>query len=232
MLDEMVSDLLLKEAVLAITTKYKAELGLKLPQIKRYNTVKTPLNLQMLMKRLQTYFGEHYYLDQWTIEQIKRDGYVKMEFIGKINTYGISSDYDAVSKIKARAETEAMAGKRFPSHGEKDLKILPELLDTLMVKQEQIKNSVLPMADVPPPYPDYNCPDWAFSDSQIQKVLVCLFREGLIAYKELVERNFSGILMNFPFYQSFPITAVIAYDRSNIRERRRWGNRLLLYSFP
>lgn len=220
MLDEMGNFLLLKEAILAIATKYNAELGLKFPNIKRYNPVKTPLDLQVLMKRLQTYFGENYYLDQWTIEQIKKDKYVKMEFIGKINAYAISSDYHAVPKIKVRAKTEAMAGKRFPPHGEKDLKILPELLDTLIVKQEQIENSVLPRADVPPPYPDSNCPDWAFSDSQIEKVLECLFREGLIAYKKLLERNFSGILMNFPFYQSFPITAVIAYDRSSIRNRR------------
>ncbi len=208
-IDETASETIAQESILAIAKENRSLLDL--PKCSQ-KTEFLPLNLQILMDKLQVYFGTSYYLDQWCREQFAKGK--KSVSIGP----GIRSD------VSKKTVKEVADGNSFPTLNvmgeQEELNVLFDSLSSVMINNDEIKKQIVPFDNLPSPYTEECCAAF-FSDSELKELLGVFFKEAMNAYKLLVEKNFPGLLTTFDLYNKLPATVIINYDGS--KQKEEWG---------
>lgn len=212
-LDEKHSTVLVSESVLAIASYHRKKLGLPERTSWALPTASLlPLDLALLGRRAQAYFGAEHYRNAWSREQVtKQTRFVTARGGGMVS---IQYDPDAISSARERAREEAEAGAEFPAPrivGQEDLSQLPSLIRVLQAKGvARIQTPPLPHLETSSSSRD---PFIDSTDEQLRALLMAFFEKGLAAYKALVEHNLSGILDHLRLFRNLPCRAVVSFRR-------------------
>jgi hypothetical protein len=230
-LDDLISDELLTEAFVAIAFTYRDRLRMPGTRSSLLDETSFPIELDMLDKAIQSCFGAEYYSDLWREKERRTENspYVKRQ--GSIVT--VTMDRDAMAAARQRAETEAQEGACFPSpnvvNHEDFYRVLPEIISRLRARGIQQISPVLPPPDQLILYSNAPLPT-TYSDDQLGKLIKAFFRLSLGAYKDIIERNFSGLHHRFATYSLLPLSVIVQYKRPEHPDTwRNWGE--ITYAF-
>jgi len=190
------------------------------------DTIKQISNLSCdeIIEKLELY-KNYNYAEICYIEQLRKEGKLKEEKRGTINTYSYSptpQDRSEIQKIALDLIENKSSCLDLNVPLPKEYYELRNSVDVIKSDREFIGKPLLPIGDLKKPLYQLKSEVADYSDGGIKEYVESFFRNVFNEYQILVETNFDKIKNQLPLYQSFPIHYFAEISRPR---RYVWGSK-------